>query len=79
MSEAKLNRALTEMQRDLLAKIGPEWARAPKGAKSPTLLSLQKRGLIEGRVNPKCGGIALELPWHSFAFDWRLKPVFEER
>lgn len=64
--------ALNTRQLLALASFGSEWKRAPLRTASATLLSLQRRGLIECRIAPGAmphlDGCAA---YNGYAFQWR--------
>lgn len=64
---------LTPKQAAALKAIGPDWGRLKVYVPSTTLLSLQNRGLVEGR-NHWAWSIAIKYPYNSVAWEWRLKP-----
>jgi hypothetical protein len=64
---------LNVRQQTLLDQMSDEWAGAPRGAKSATLLSLQNRGLVECRITP--GSMSylpmFATPYTGSGYQWR--------
>lgn len=53
--------------------IRPEWRGAPPQATSNTLLALERRGLIEGRMRDPGVILPLALSTYNKAYEWRRK------
>jgi hypothetical protein len=66
-----MNPQLTARQSQALCHIGNDWAPAANGILSSTLLSLQQRKLIEGRMTPGC---IVFSAYNSRGYQWRRAP-----
>lgn len=64
--------ALNARQQSALDAFGSDWKRAPLRTASATLLSLQRRGLIECRITPGAmPHLDGNASYNGYAFQWR--------
>ena len=68
--------SMSRLQREALALVGPDWAPAPAGVRGTTLLSLERRGLIEKRATRALMGLLLagHAPYNGGGYQWRAVP-----